>query len=111
MLSAMRTLALDYLFQELGEGDPPENLDGWYHELRRGSPERLFKFLVEDVGQIERVFVIEKDRETGYSELQPFDMTSDILPYLPFNPGRKWPYRPPPSRQNGSYRPGKPLFD
>jgi len=83
MLSAMRTLALDYLFQQLGEGDPPNELDSWYHKLRRESPGKLFQFLVEDVGKIEKVFII-RGESKGCAELQPKEMSPEISSYLPF---------------------------
>lgn len=84
MLGAMRTLALDYLFQELGEGDPPDELDTWYQELRTKSPEKLFHFLVEDSGKIEKIFIIYRPDGRDYAELQVSDMSPKISPYLPF---------------------------
>ena len=84
MLSAMRTLALDYLFQQLGEDYPPKELDSWYHKLRRESPGKLFQFLVEDVGKIEKVFIIRKDKSKECAELQPKEMSPEISSYLPF---------------------------
>ena len=84
MLGAMRSLALDYLFQYLGDSAPPKDLDDWYDKLRREAPGKLFQFLVEDVGKLERVFVIRKDGTKEYAEVQPLDMTPDISQYLPF---------------------------
>ena len=52
MLGAMRTLALDYLFQEVDGGYPPDDLDTWYQNLRVNSPEKLFRFLVEEVSNL-----------------------------------------------------------
>ncbi len=84
MLGAMRTLALDYLFQELDGGHPPNNLDVWYQDLRANSPERLFRFLVEDTGDSQKVFVIKESADSGLAELYVREMTTEIAPYLPF---------------------------
>jgi len=84
MLGAMRTLALDYLFQELDGGYPPGNLDIWYQDLRENTPEKLFRFLVEDTGDAEWVFVIKKSADSGLAELYVREMTPEIAPYLPF---------------------------
>lgn len=59
MLYAMRTLALDYLFGKLGDKDnPPQNLDNWYHELRSTRPERIFPFLVENISNFEKIYIL-----------------------------------------------------
>lgn len=84
MLVAMRTLALDYLFQEIDGGYPPDNLDSWYQNLRDDSPEKLFQFLVEDTEKIEKIFVIKKSDEENVVELFVMDMTPEISQYLPF---------------------------
>jgi len=84
MLGAMRTLALDYLFQKLDGGYPPDNLNAWYQGLRVDTPERLFQFLVEDTGDAEWVFVIKKSGDSGLAEVYVREMTREIAPYLPF---------------------------
>lgn len=84
MLGAMRTLALDYLFQELDGEYPPDNLDSWYQDLRANYPEKMFRFLVEDTGDTEWVFVIKKSGDSGVAELYVREMTPEIAPYLPF---------------------------
>lgn len=84
MLGSMRTLALDYLFQNLGSGTSPNDLDSWYLNLRDNSPEQLFQFLVEDTEKIERIFVIKKSNEKDLAEVLLRDMTSEISAYLPF---------------------------
>jgi hypothetical protein len=58
MLGSMRTLALDYLFQELDGGHPPDNLDSWYQDLRYNSPEKLFRFLVEDTEKSKKFLLL-----------------------------------------------------
>ena len=50
MLEAMRQLALDYLFEELGEGKPPQDLTAWFKNLRIQHPKDIFPFLVENSG-------------------------------------------------------------
>ena len=84
MLGAMRTLALDYLFQELDGGFPPNNLENWYQKIRVDSSEKLFPFLVEDTEKIEKVFVIKKSDEENSAELIVMDMTLEISKYFPF---------------------------
>ena len=81
----MRILALDYLFDKLGDkSNPPENLEEWYHELRKTHPERLFPFLVESVEQIEKIYILEKDVEKETVRLVPEDMTDEKAKWLPF---------------------------
>lgn len=84
MLGSMRTLALDYLFQELDGGFPPNNLENWYQNIRVNSTGKLFPFLVEDTEKIEKVFVIKKSYEENAVELFVMDMTPEISQYLPF---------------------------
>ncbi len=84
MLGSMRTLALDYLFQRLGDDSPPEQLEDWYYKLRRESPERLFQFLVEDTGKVEKVFIISKPEVHQPAVLHPVDMSPELSKYLPF---------------------------
>jgi CRISPR-associated protein Csh1 len=85
MINAMRTLALDYLFDKLGEKDnPPQNLEEWYYKLRTDHPERLFPFLVESVEGIEKVYILEKDVEEKTARLVPEDMTEEKAKWLPF---------------------------
>ena len=84
MLGAIRTLALDYLFQKLDGGYPPNDLDGWYQDLRANYPKKMFRFLVEDTGKIEKLFVIKKSNDKNVDELFLRDMTPEISQYLPF---------------------------
>ncbi|MBE9572224.1 MAG: CRISPR-associated protein, partial [Proteobacteria bacterium] len=84
MLGAMRTLAMDYLFQQVDGGYPPDDLDTWYQDLRANSPEKFFRFLVEDTGKVEKIFVIKKSEKKGIAQLSIRDMTPEISPFLPF---------------------------
>lgn len=63
MISAMRTLALDFLWQEESKGSDVDSQEEWYQALCRQEPQRLFPYLVEDSGKIELVFVLEKISE------------------------------------------------
>lgn len=86
MINAMRTLALDYLFDKLGDKDnPPQNLEEWYHKLRTDHPERLFPFLVEDVSDIEKIYILYPDK-TDFSmvNMDVEDMTAEKVRKLPF---------------------------
>jgi len=82
MLDAMITLALDYLFSETVDDDPPDDLEEWYRRYRTESPETIFPYLVEDTGAIEKVFVIEKDGDAA--SLHAEEMRHEIRSYLPF---------------------------
>lgn len=84
MLDAIRTLALDYLYVNLQNDKPPENLEVWYQALRKDSLGKLFPFLVEDTGKVEKFFVIRKEEGSEFSEVQVRDITRDNSPYLPF---------------------------
>jgi CRISPR-associated protein Csh1 len=85
MLGAMRTLALDYLFAKLGgDQSPPDDLETWYRDLRRKSPDKLFRFLVEDSEKIENIYVIRPSGDEKIAELEMQEMRQEISKYLPF---------------------------
>jgi CRISPR-associated protein Csh1 len=56
----MRTLALDYLTEELTKEEAPADTEDWYQKLRKNSPGKMFPYLVEDSGKIETVYVLER---------------------------------------------------
>jgi CRISPR-associated protein Csh1 len=89
MLTGMRTLALDFLVQNLAKPIIPENLEIWYENLRKNEPIKLFPYLVEDSEKIEKVYVLEKENDdlvyltvqdivTGIQE----GCTADKLPFI-----------------------------
>jgi CRISPR-associated protein Csh1 len=85
MINAMRTLALDYLFDKLGDKDNPlQNLEEWYHKLRTDNPEQLFPFLVESGENVEKIYILEKDIDQDTVRLSPEDMTEEKARWLPF---------------------------
>lgn len=85
MLGAMRTLALDYLFEKLGgDQSPPEDLETWYRDLRSESPDKLFPFLVEDSEKIENIYVIRLCGDGKIAELEMQEMRPEISKHLPF---------------------------
>lgn len=85
MINAMRTLALDYLFDKLGDkNNPPPNLEEWYHKLRTQHPERLFPFLVESAENVKKIYILEKDTDQNTVRLSPEDMTEEKARWLPF---------------------------
>ena len=61
MIASMRELALDYLLENLNEGDWPDNLEVWYHNLRLNSLGKLFPYLVEDSGKVDKVYILERE--------------------------------------------------
>jgi len=85
MLDAMRLLALDYLFEEIGEGDKPlVNIEEWYAELRNTRPERLFPFLVERGEHLEKIYSLEYSIKENLVTLSAEDMTLEKANWLPF---------------------------
>jgi len=83
MLGAMRNLALDYLFMQLGEGQsPPDDLDSWYLNLRKDSLEKLLQFLVEDTGKIEKIYIIRQAQNEEMVELEVQEMRPEIKKWL-----------------------------
>lgn len=58
MIDDMKQLALDYLVQELGEEEIPEDPQKWYSKLRVEHPEKLFPYLVEDNAKIDKVYIL-----------------------------------------------------
>jgi len=85
MINAMRTLALDYIYNKLGDkGNPPPNLEDWYYKLRTDHPERLFPFLVESGENVEKIYILEKDEGQDTVRLSPEDMTEEKAKWLPF---------------------------
>lgn len=90
MIEAMRTMALDYLVGELSGEAMPTDIEGWYKELRKNAPGKLFPYLVEDTGAIEKVYILEKYAE-GPVHLSVQDIvnnnsgngcTPDKLPFM-----------------------------
>lgn len=85
MIEAMRILALDYLFDKLGDkNNLPQNIEDWYHQLRTTHLELLFPFLVESIVGVEKIYVLEKDVEEKTVRLIPEDMTEEKAKWLPF---------------------------
>lgn len=85
MINAMRTLALDYLFNKLGDKDNlSQNMEEWYQRLRNDHPERLSPFLVESGENVERIYILEEDVNKDTVRLVPEDMTEEKATWLPF---------------------------
>lgn len=81
----MRTLALDFVFEKLGDKDnPPANLEEWYQNLRATHPEKLFPFLVESIDNIEKIYILQADTNKDTIRLIPEDMTEENALRLPF---------------------------
>ncbi|MDY0042456.1 MAG: hypothetical protein RBS57_19270, partial [Desulforhabdus sp.] len=85
MIRAMRKLALDYLFQQMEQGQrPPDDLEEWYRNLTADSPGRLFPFLVESTESFDRVYVLQSCSANSCAELAVQDLSPEIAQYLPF---------------------------
>ncbi|CAA7602827.1 CRISPR-associated protein TM1802 [Acididesulfobacillus acetoxydans] len=66
MIASMRALALDYLIEQLGggtlsEGASASDVEAWYRSIRTTSPGKLFSYLVEDSGRVDKVYILEAE--------------------------------------------------
>ncbi|MDQ7826162.1 MAG: TM1802 family CRISPR-associated protein [Candidatus Eremiobacteraeota bacterium] len=85
MLDAMRILALDYLFEEIGDkNNPPYSVEDWYTEIRETKPEILFPFLVERSENLKEIFSLEYSEKDDIVTLFKEEMTSEKAAWLPF---------------------------
>jgi len=85
MLKAIRTLALDFVFEKLGDkNNPPVDLDKWYRNLRITYPDKLFPFLVEGIDNIEKIYILQADTDKDTVKLFVEDMTEEKALRLPF---------------------------
>lgn len=92
MIEGMRTLALDYLLQQLSGHSLPDNPEIWYQNLRNNSTYKLLPYLVEDTGKIDTVYVLQKvDKDTVSMTVQDVvnhpntnnsGCTPDKLPFM-----------------------------
>jgi len=81
----MRILALDYLFDKLGDkNNPPQNMEEWYQRLCNDQSERLSPFLVESGENIEKIYILEEDIDKDTVRVVPEDMTEEKATWLPF---------------------------
>lgn len=84
MLEAMRVLALNFLAEELGE-NPETSLIEWFEEIKKNNPKKIFSYLVEDLGKIEKVFYLEPDREDKELVfLRTMAMSKENQEFFPF---------------------------
>ena len=84
MLEAMRIQALDFLFLEVSKKNPPDQLDIWYQKTIEETPNEIFPYLVEPLGKIETVYIIQKQMDEPYAILQIEEMRPEIEKLLPF---------------------------
>lgn len=87
LIGAMRTLALDYLIQRLDEEQEINDTEKWYRNLRKHGLAKMFPFLVEDSGKIDKVYIIEpesKDRAKLTVQDIEYNSEPNIVNKLPF---------------------------
>ncbi len=90
MLEAMRSLAVDFLYQKIGGGNAPSDLETWFKEARTGNSEEIFPYLVEDIEKVERVYIIYPDTVVkDLAHLEVRDLTREIAYKLPFKQRRE----------------------
>lgn len=85
MLEEMRSLALDFIYKQLGNDPTPTNFTEWFLRLRQTSPGLVFPYLVEDIREIKKVYTIYPDGEHGdLACLEVEDLTKETARRLPF---------------------------
>lgn len=88
MISAMRTLGLDYLYRHIKDNttSQDDDMEKWYLNLRENNPSLLFNFLVEKSDKIKKVFLLQLENEETDKVVNviPEDMTETKAKLLPF---------------------------
>ncbi|NOY07937.1 MAG: CRISPR-associated protein, partial [Spirochaetes bacterium] len=90
MIHAMRQISLDYIYDELYEskeniGTKVEDLESWYLKFRKKDPGKLFPFLIEDIGKIEKLYTVIPDlKEKDTVNLIVSDIKEEHKQLLPF---------------------------
>ncbi|MFQ5780641.1 MAG: hypothetical protein ACE5HN_07630, partial [Nitrospiria bacterium] len=91
MLEEMRSLALDFLFKKLGNGDPSPDLHVWFKQIREKKSSDLLPFLTEAGEKIERVYILrpnkaddDKRKKVDSVTLDAEDFTVGQQQRLPF---------------------------
>jgi len=84
LIGAMRTLGLDYLVDQLDPQGEVEDAEKWYNNLRNNDLRKLFSYLVEDAGKIEKVYIIEPLKTDSKARLTVHDLTRSLAEMLPF---------------------------
>ncbi len=85
----MRALALDYLVKEInGLAMNDAEAVEWYKQLKHLEPRKLFPYLIEDSGRVDKVYILEPESETGVRMVvqdvveQGDGCTPDQLPFI-----------------------------
>lgn len=84
MLEAMRMQALDFLFQKISGEILPDSLDTWYQKTMIEKPKEIFPYLVEPLGKIETVYIIQKKNDEPHAIMEIEEMRPEIEQFLPF---------------------------
>ena len=86
MLNEMKQIALDYLFNELGDNQKMEtSLIDWYKDKLNNEPEMFKHYFVESVSGIEKVYILEPDkRDSNLVNMSIEDITEKKLKLFPF---------------------------
>lgn len=101
MIGAMCSLALDYLMQQVGDTEKIPNDKKWYKSLRENEPAKLFSYLVEDVGKIEKVYIIEPLPDLTQTRLTVQDLQANSVDNL----NAKLPFMKPSGSQSAQIGP------
>ena len=87
MLNAMRQIALDAVFCELGKSTD-DDAQKWYESVRKTNPGRLFPKLVEETERIERYYSVQPDpNNSDVAILAVHEFKLGDGDRLPFNQG------------------------
>ena len=86
MLEEMRDLALDFLWNQEGQGAVPNNLNEWFKNMRVQKPEQIFPYLVEASENIEKYYTLSLDHDdSDLAILEVADFQKGDNRKLPFN--------------------------
>ena len=85
MLEAMRHLALDFLFRQVGKGNPPSDMESWFQKIRGDRAGEILSYLVESGEKICRVYVLKPDsHDENLVHLEAEDLTKEKFSKIPF---------------------------
>lgn len=86
MLEALRIQALDYLYNQINSDDDklPDDLDKWYRKIKKESPRKIFKYLVEASENVKQIYILEKKPEDEFITISIEEVRDEIKEYLPF---------------------------
>ncbi len=62
MINAMQKLALDFLYEKIGNEEDINNLEKWFSEINKKNPYKILPFLIEAIPSDRKVLILEADK-------------------------------------------------